>query len=387
MTARDDHGALPLHAERLLTRLETMHGATGHMLHMDHEKRVRQLADHLRAVLLLNAGHQYASALVVLRAALEHHLMDRLILLANRYVETYTGIKQKDRQAEDAKLEALRARDRPDIARWWWDDGGGLNVVYRGLHSAKSKKGRGQTISHYYFRIDRFDPFTGGKKHAARLAAPFWRKAHREDWANESAATWRRYFAYDTIRKNLDVNRLLPGGMGLQIDVHYGFLSGFAHPSKKGYEAIYGHNSPDRRGSFDHYASELLLLYVITIAAAEIEVYGRMARRQPKLAIAQWDAIDFEVRDARLAASHFWFLGGAPTPLDRVDHVHTPPGKTKPKWGRPKVDPAAVPEARVRYYVDPLDRIVRLHASFQEMSTGLIYQSPFPRSDASLPNR
>ena len=30
-------------------------------------------------------------------------------------------------------------------------------------------------------------------------------------------------------------------------------------------------------GSFDHYASEIALLYVIVLAAAEIEIYARMA--------------------------------------------------------------------------------------------------------------
>jgi hypothetical protein len=386
VTQSDDHGTLPAHAERMLSRLEgieglTVHGRAAHMQHMDHAKRVRQLADHLRAVLLGNDAGRYASALVVVRAALEHHLMDRLLFLGNRYIETYTGIKKEEVAAEAAKLAALQAGDRPDIARWWWDDSG-MNVVFRGLHTSRSKKGRGQTLSPYYFRIDNFDPFTGGKKHGVRLAAPFWQRAHREDRAAESAAAWRRYFTYDRIRKNLDVNRLLPR-MGLQVDVHYAFLSGFAHPSKRGYEAIYGRNDPDRIGSFDHYASELALLYVITIAAAELETYGRMARRAPRLGLSRWEDVESEVRDARVASGYFWFLGGEPTTLDRIDTAHTPPGGTTPKWGRPRVDPSLIRSTSVRYYADPLGRLARLHQGFQEISTGLAYRSPFERPDAS----
>ncbi len=41
-------------------------------------------------------GDRYASALVVLRIALEHHLMDRLIFLSRLYLETYGGIKKED---------------------------------------------------------------------------------------------------------------------------------------------------------------------------------------------------------------------------------------------------------------------------------------------------
>jgi len=273
MTATDDHGPLPAHAGRMVRRLETIdhltvHGDTTHMQHTDHAKRVRQLAHHLRAVLLLSDAHHYPSALVVARSALEHHLMDRLIFLATRRIVVFTKVKKKDMPAWDAKLRAAEASDQPDIATWFWEQSTGLNVVYRGLHSAKSKKGRGQTISSYYFQVDDFDLFVGPKTHSGRLAAPFWERKHVQHWAEESASAWRYLFRHDAVMKALRVNRLLLG-RHIQVEVHYGFLSGFAHPSKNGYEAIFGGNSPDRLGSFDHYASELLLLYVITLAAAD----------------------------------------------------------------------------------------------------------------------
>jgi hypothetical protein len=388
VTKADDHGTLPLYAERLLRYLAEIegrcaHGPTMHMQHVDHANRARQLGNHLEAAVQLSGSRHYPSSLVVIRAALEHHLMDRLIFLANRYVETYTGIKKEDAPAEEAKLAALQAGARPDIERWWLDDSG-MNVVYRGLHSDRSKKGRGQTISPYYFRVDQFDPFTGGKKQAARLAGPFWRREHRERWAEEAAAEWRRYFVHDRVLKDLRVNRLLRGSESVQVDVHYAFLSGFAHPSKKGYEAIWGRNSPDGMGQFDHYASELVLLYVISLSAAELDAFGRMARRAPKLRLSDWDNVTSGVAEARLAASYFWFLGGEPTIFDRIETVHTPPGNRDPKWGRPRRDPRTLPPASVRYYADPLERLIRLHSSFQEMSTGLVYRSPFERGDAQF---
>jgi hypothetical protein len=195
MTATDDHGSLPDHAERLLRRLETIEdltvpGDTAHMQHMDHAKRVRQLAHHLRAVLLLNETHHYPSALVVVRCALEHHLMDRLILLATRYIVVHTNVKKKDVPSWNVKLTAAQAGDQPDIATWFWDQSG-MNVVRRGFHSGRSRKGLGQTISSYCFQIDDFDPFTGPKKHAGRLAAPFWERRHIKDRAEECSGTTR----------------------------------------------------------------------------------------------------------------------------------------------------------------------------------------------------
>jgi hypothetical protein len=68
--------------------------------------------------------------------------------------------------------------------------------------------------------------------------------------------------------------------------------------------------------------------------------------------------------------------------FDRIDTAHTPPGNVRLKWGRPKVDPAAIASGRVRYYRGPLERLVKLHQSYEEMSTGLVYRSPFERSDA-----
>jgi hypothetical protein len=306
--------------------------------------------------------------------------MDRLIFLATRYIVIVRGAKKADPTDWNSKLTAARAGDRPDLDAWFWD-AAGLNVVYRGLHSNRSKKGRGQTISSYYFEADRYDPFAGPKQHAGRLAAPFWQKKDVQDLADESASAWRYLFRQDAVLKALRVNRLLVGKQ-IQVAVHYGFLSGFAHPSKRGYEAIFGGNSPDTMGSFDHYASELLLLYVIVIAAAEIETYGRMARRDPPLTLRNWDAVHEEVKRAQLAASYFWFLSGAPEMFDRIDTVHTPPGNWKPKWGRPKVDPSAIRPIRVRYYRNPLERLAKLHQSYQEISTGLVYQSPFERQDA-----
>lgn len=114
MTQTDEHDMLPTHAGLLLARLDELEsqGVTGrvaHMQHMDYAKRARQLAGHLRAVLALNETHHYPSALVVVRAALEHHLMDRLIFLSRLYVQTYGGIKKEQVAAEEARLAALKA--------------------------------------------------------------------------------------------------------------------------------------------------------------------------------------------------------------------------------------------------------------------------------------
>ena len=46
-------------------------------------------------------------------------------------------------------------------------------------------------------------------------------------------------------------------------------------------------------------------------AAAEIEIYGQMARRRP-LGLRDWAEVPMEIRAAQLASSYFWFLSGEP---------------------------------------------------------------------------
>src|SRR5437870_10933721 len=89
----------------------------------------------------------------------------------------------------ETDIRALQARGS-DISSWFWDRSG-LNMVHRGLHTSKSQKGRGQTIAAWYFEADRFDPFVGPKKHAGRLARPFWETRLIQRLADEQASAWK----------------------------------------------------------------------------------------------------------------------------------------------------------------------------------------------------
>jgi hypothetical protein len=388
MTLRDDHGELPAHAENLLRHLETLGrkldwgNGPMHVQHMYHAQRSEVLAEHLRGVIgLASAGH-YAAALALSRTALEHHLVDRLVLLATRWIAVQDGFKAKDVSQEAARLAALKASSRPDIQRWWYEPSNGtMNVLYRGIFREGSL-GRGMTLSRYYFRLDRYDPFTVHKSVSGKVATPFQDPKAMEKWAAESAEQWNRHFRYRNLRKNLDINWLLRPRLGVQVDVHYAFLSAYVHGAKKAHELIYGHNIPNRLGDLDHFASELSLLYVIVIAAAELEVFGRMARREPRVGLVDWRTVTSEVAAARAATSYFWFLSGEPHMYDRIEEVHSripmPPSKIP---ARRLVHPTNLDPRRVRYYANPLVRLVKLHHTSQEWATGLVFVSPFDRPD------
>jgi hypothetical protein len=389
VTLLDSHGDLPAHVDVLLGRLAGLRrlfapAKVGHVQHMQHAERARNLADHLQGILVLSSARHYAATFVLARTALEHHLLDRLVFLANRWIVVNDGIKAADALAEEARLAALKAGPRPDIVRWWYEaKSGSMHVIVRGRYR-EGHIGRGWTLSPYYFRIDQYDPFTVQKSMQGKVATAFQDPESVEAWAAKSAATWSRHFKYRNLRKNLDINQLLRPRLGVQVDVHYAFLSAYVHGAKKAHELVYGHNIPNNVGDFDHFASELALLYVVVIAAAELDVFGRMAQRSPRLPLHDWLVVKSEVAAARAASGHLWFLSDEPHTYDRIHELDT--RTTRPRPGVPFVlparpDPSTLDPSEVRYYVNPLDRLVKLHHSYHELMTGQVYQSPFDRPD------
>lgn len=182
---------------------------------------------------------------------------------------------------------------------------------------------------------------------------------------------------------NLRLNRLLTVAQTVQVEVHYSFLSTFVHPTQAAYDLAYGHNRPSRRGQYDHYLSEFVLLYVIALATEELVIFARACRRRPAVALRDWATVEGALRDARFATDYFWFLYGHPTTYNRIAEVHTRIDPRRVGTSRARMpDPTIV--RSVRYYANPLQRLVDLHDSSQELTTGLAYVSPWPRSDARL---
>ena len=383
LTATDDHGAIPAHADRLLARLDTLSdlfdpAKVDHQQHREYVERARLLADLLRAIRVTAANRHYPAALAVARIALEHHLLDRLLFLATRWL----GRRVKATAvAEEA--QRLEAAGQSHLVRWWRDPKTEVTyMVHRGLFREGSG-GRGPTLSRYYFRVREYDPFAGRAWLASRVALAFVDQETARRRATESAQEWRGAFVFEKLQQNLAVNRLLAPRLDVQVEVHYSFLSGFVHATQAGYALIYGQSDPSRLGHVDHYADELCLLYVVALAVAQLEVFGRMAKRAPRLKLTNWDDVERDVAAARRATEYFWFLSGAPHLYDRIQEINTRAGRAD-AWRRPWKDPMTLPPSGVRYYINPLERLVALHASTSELVTGQVFVSPFERSDASF---
>ena len=113
MTLLDDHGALSSHAEVLLRRLDRLSELFGpreviHDQHRQFAERCAVLCDHLGGVLDLSAHFRYAAALAITRTSLEHHLVDRLLFLADRWV-VEIPTKADSVAAEESRLAVPRS--------------------------------------------------------------------------------------------------------------------------------------------------------------------------------------------------------------------------------------------------------------------------------------
>lgn len=133
--------------------------------------------------------------------------------------------------------------------------------------------------------------------------------------------------------------------------------------------------------------SELLLLYVIRIADMELTALDEALSRPPNCQLQGAKEVSVRVHAAREESKHFWFLGGAPTDWDRAvaanDRMFDRDGPEGVLRGE-RINPQSLSIEDIGYARNPLDRIVRLHEGFNELTTGVTYRSPWPRDDARM---
>jgi hypothetical protein len=303
-TLPNEHPTLYAATADVVAALSTLKGelepATGGavwMHHYDFADRTEQLARHLRATITLADAGLFPSALALSRTALEHHLLDRLLLLADRYEEVIrpadeTQIDQWER--EWATKEADWTRDVVSIRRV--RSGKALELVRIG-HKVVDQAGNvTERISPYWVALERYDAFAGHPDLQACLTRPFRSIDDLEGWARRNQALYGAFLRWSSICWNLQLSKLASVSDLIQLQVHYSFLSAFTHATSSGYEAQARVRPPGP--SADHVLGELALLYAVVISASEIAAWQRYIEQRPEL-LAPLNA-----RIAKLAENH-----------------------------------------------------------------------------------
>ena len=200
---------------------------------------------------------------------MEHELTDRLLLLAERYyddIETLTSQEFADVEVRAAGLPDIISVERR---------GNGARLIRKG-HDVTNDDGEVvEQLSPYWRVFQHHNATIGPPGIQENFATGVIDIAHLVDHAQRNATLYSRYLKWEAILRNLVLNELIASEHGLQLEVHYRWLSAFAHPTQTGYEIIErecGHSSWGARHR-SHLLSELVVLYAATFVADELHSF------------------------------------------------------------------------------------------------------------------
>ncbi len=349
-----------------------------HMDVTDMADRVRGLASHLSGAVDLSMDLRYDSALSLIRTCLEQVLVDWLLFSGRTFVQRFRGIDDERWAAWQAAKDAGEEWTK-DIRSWSRTRKGDVRIVREGLKSESDDGGPGRQISIYYFLLEQYWPSLGPpsvQKNDWAISADELRRM-----ARENQDLWHVYLTWSSLLTNLQENDLIDDVDAGRLAAHYRFLSGYAHPVVDHRREVYGKDALLGWPRYDHYSSELVLLYAITLGMLEVRNFIRTLDQPPTPTLANADEVEQILTAAESATSYFWFLGANPHAYD------TWKARNEVAFGLMKdgvkgVLPAEPAPDEVAYPADPLRRLVALHGSAREMMTGLAYVSPWPRHDA-----
>ncbi len=382
VTADDDHQELDAAWRALFRLIDGLPGCVqwgdvSHMDVMDMADRVRGVGLHLDSAVQLSSQMRYESAFALLRTALEQVLVDWLVFQGRTLVQRFPGVDE-ERWAEWQHDRATGADWTRTIRDWSRTKKGDVRIVREGLFSEPDEHGNKIQLSIYYFLLDQYRPTLGPP--SAQTDTPYLRLEDLRRLAEENEALWRTYLTWSSLLTNLRENALLADADANRLAAHYRFLSSYAHPVADHRRETYGRDASMGWPRYDHYCSELVLLYALALGALEILNFLPVVKTKPGVSLADPDRIDLVLRVAESSSTHFWFLGTNAHPYD-LWKAHNTAFFQLFKDGQ-LTTPQPPPPDEVPYPTDPLRRLIEMHASTTEVLTGLTYLSPWPREDA-----
>jgi hypothetical protein len=380
---RTEHAALYAVATDLIATLEGIrgrlrHGDTHYVFHSDAADRCRSLSFYLSSALNEAERDYYAPALGSIRSAMEHVYIDKLIFLGQRYVQIFRDIDETTWEIWQA--EKASGTGWADVTSWSRSPKGRVRITREGLHSEPDENGNTQTIGPHYFLLREYSPFVGPPDVQQYFDNGLSNVDQRRAEAERHKYMHREYLKWESLKESLKANGFADDELLRRLDVHFRFLSAFVHPNTDVLRLVYGRNSS--WPSYDHYSSEAILLYITVLAVEELRSFIQMAERPPTVKIDNGDKITQLCDRAWNLSSYFWYPGQRPHDHDRFQEANRR-GFRQRRAGNPLVEtPQSLSDDDIGYYAQPLQRLIELHCSKQELMTGFAYQSPWPRQDA-----
>jgi hypothetical protein len=292
-------------------------GASAWAQDHDYTARAKTLASHLQAAITLANAGDFASSYVITRTAFEHMIVDRLLMLATRYIH-HAG------KMLPADFAALRAQfDNGELPRGIQDvqqsSRGYVTVERTGQYVMKDGEIVEQ-ISVYHSVLDHHTPIVGPPGIQDRLGNNYFldtdeatTAAHRNKWWYDHFLKW------SALISNLRLNELAADDELFQYELHYRFLSAFTHATDWGYsrirrdEVLLFGPPHDKQA---HILGELTLLYSAQIGATELETLVHYCDNRDRVRLSEDDRVRAVIDRARATAAHLWFPPASPTAWD-----------------------------------------------------------------------
>lgn len=354
--------------DRLLT------GQTYHLQHAEMAGRAKALGERLNAALQLALVDSYLASFSLLRTAMEHQLLDELIFLGRRHIQIIGNVSDEQWERWQAERAAGMewAQDVVELTRLSRSK---VRVVREGLNSEPDENGRCFSLSIYYFLREHYNPLAPRPSEVDRPTQTFAMTADAAiKGARNNRDLYEVYLRWQSIKENLQLNGFFDEESIKRLDVHYRFLSSYVHPLTDRIAATYGRNA--NWPCYDHYSSELILLYVLTLASREIRSFCAMCELEPVVDVSGVESLVAGCQRFDALSNHLWFPGHSHHSYDQFASDNR---RDFEGWRLGRELSGGAP----LYYDDPLDRLIRLHNTVQEMMTGRVYTSPWPRADAA----
>lgn len=347
-------------------------GASNWMHHGQFAERTEHLASHLAAIVLLAEDGRFTSSMAVARTALEHHIIDRLLLLADRYV---VNVRPED----PALIDQWEADWETKTEPWTRDvvsiervqNGRAIRLVRVGHNVSDNSGEEREQISPYWLALEQYDAFLGHPDTQRHIVQPFDELDDRVEWAARNQALYGAFLRWRSLCSNLRLNDLTSEVELVQLQVHYAFLSAFTHATSSGYEV--NHRARPGSPSARHLFGELALLYVIAITIAQTDAWTAYAKRRPHLLLTPRPDILRAVDRGREVISYLWFLVGEPQEFDRYQEANRRAHSRLLSGHGPAVRPDELGPADITYYGNPFDRLARMHTGEREATTGFAF--------------
>jgi hypothetical protein len=348
--------------------------------HGEFADRASSLAGYLQAALVTMQEDLYIPAFANLRSALEHVLMDFLVFLGRRYIQIIDGVDETTWNEWKSRRET--GDHFKHVVEWTRTRKGLVEITYDGMHSSASD-GEATSLGIHYFLLQQYQPYFGPPSAQDQFDDGIGDPLSSKDFAKQNEALYRTYLNWRSIKKSLLVNGFVTNSDLEKFEVHYRFLSAFVHPISDVRDLVYGRNSYSIE--YDHYSSELILLYIIVFAVEELRHFRSMSRGNPQVEIRHWQQTQEYCTRAWNYVSYMWFPGHLPNAYDRITEANTRMFRMiGDGLDRQFIDPNSIPADEVGYYRDPLRRLIGLHSGFHEMMTSLSFVSPWLRRDAQF---